>query len=102
MAIEVEFLTITGMVGPGMNDAFFLRHAPSTGPNGDYDIALDPIDGPAQRYDIDFGVTHMDYGSGGMTGLISFDLADSDVKDVMNNAHHGVTGPLTMRILYNY
>lgn len=102
MALEVEFFTITGIVGPGMNDALMLAHAPSTGPNGEYDIALDPIDGPAQRLDIDFGVTHMDFNSSGMTGLVTLNLENSDVKDVMNNTYHGVTGPLTMRVAYNY
>lgn len=102
MAIEVEFFTITGIVGPGMNDALMLVHAPSTGPDGKYDIALDPIDGPAQRLGIDFGVTHMDHNSGGMTGLISLDLENSDVKFVMNDRYHGITGPLTLRTVYNY
>ena len=102
MAVEVEFFTITGIVGPGDNDVLMLNHAPSTGPNGEYDIALDPTDGPAQRLGIDFGVTHMDFDSGGMTGLIALDLENGDVKNVMNDLSHGVTGPLTLRAVYNY
>ena len=98
MAIEVEYFGITGLVGPGSNDYLYLRKAPSTGPNGDYDIALDPIDGPAQVIDIDFGVTHLS----GTTTAIALDLANSDIKDVMNDFSHGVTGLLTLRAVYNY
>lgn len=97
MAIEVEFFGLTGMVGPGANDKLWLRQPPTTGPNGDYDVAVDPIDGPAQRYDIDFGVTHSGY-----TAAVTLDLAASDIKDVMNDFSHGVTGMLTLRVLYNY
>ncbi|MBD3262622.1 MAG: hypothetical protein GF334_13295 [Candidatus Altiarchaeales archaeon] len=101
MAIEVEFFTITGQIGPSNNDLLLLHHAPSTGPDGNWDIALDPTDGPAQRLGIDFGVTHLD--ASGCTGAVSLDLANSDIKYVMNNtAAHGVTGPLTMRVVYNY
>jgi len=100
MAIEVEYFGLTGMVGPGMNDLLLLRQPPSTGPNGEYDIALDPQDGPAQAYGIDFGVTHLD--TNGMTAAIAIDLENSDVKDVLNNTWHGVTGILHLRTIYNY
>ena len=100
MAVEVEFFTITGQVGPGSNDFLILQHSPSTGPNGEYDVALDPTDGPAQRQGIDFGVTHLD--ASGCTGVIALDLVDSDIKDVMNDFSHGATAPLTMRVVYNF
>lgn len=110
MAIEVEFhqIPLTGMIGPGLNDTIILQHAPSTGPNGEWDIAVDPIDGPAQRLAFegcfgDFGVTHMDWSSGGQTGVLTFGVTGSDVADVVNNYQaHGVTGVLTLRVLYNY
>jgi hypothetical protein len=98
MAIEVEYFGITGTVGPSSNDFLYLREAPSTGPNGEYDIAVDPIDGPAQVINIDFGVTHLS----GTTTAIALDLANSDIKDVMNNTGHGVTGILYLRAVYNY
>lgn len=101
MAMELEFFGLTGMVGPGSNDLLILREAPSTGPNGEWDVALDPTDGPAQRLGIDFGVTHLD--ASGETAAIALDLVNSDIKDVMNNYQpHGVTGVLTLRVLYNY
>jgi len=98
MAIEVEYFGITGTVGPGSNDYLYLREAPSTGPNGEYDIAVDPIDGPAQVIDVDFGVTHLS----GTTTAVALDLSGSDIKDVMNNTSHGVTGILNLRVVYNY
>lgn len=100
MSIEVEAFGITGIVGPGSNDLLILRHAPSTGPNGEYDIALDPNDGPAQRLNVDFGVTHLD--AWGVTAAVALDLVNSDIKDVMNDFSHGVTGVLNLRVVYNY
>ena len=105
MAIEVEFFGLTGIIGPNppYQDGLLLRHAPSTGPNGQYDVAVDPTDGPAQRLGIDFGVTHADYNAGGATGVLALNLEDSDIKDVLNNwERHGVTGILNLRVLYNY
>lgn len=98
MAIEIEYFGITGIVGHGSNDILWLRHPPTTGPNGLYDITVDPIDGPAQRYGVDFGVTHY---SGYTAGLV-LNLTNSDIKDVMNNFSHGVTGVLYLRTVYNY
>ena len=100
MSIEVEYFGLTGMVGGTSNDLLLLKHPPSTGPNGQYDLALDPTDGPAQVYGVDFGVTHMN--SSGMTGMIALNLANSDVKDVLNNTGHGVTAILWLRAVYNY
>jgi hypothetical protein len=98
MAIEVEYFGITGMIGTGSNDLLVLRQAPTTGPNGAYDIAVDPVDGPAQRYGIDFGVTH----SGSTGARLALNLTGSDIKDVRNNFSHGVTGILWLRAVYNY
>lgn len=100
MPIEVEFFGLTGLVGGTPNDLLFLKHPPSTGPNGLYDLALDPTDGPAQRMGVDFGVTHSNLA--GETGMVALNLANSDVKDVLNNTSHGVTGILYLRVLYNY
>jgi len=103
MPIEVEFLNVplTGIIGSGETGVYYIAHAPSTGPNGAYDIAIDPMDGPAQEYNKDFGVTHLSPGS--TTGAITINLADSDIKDVVNNyVAHGVTGVLILRAVYNY
>jgi hypothetical protein len=100
MAIEIEYFGLTGMVGPGSNDRLILKAAPSTGPNGAYDITVDPTDGPAQRYGIDFGVTHSNVP--GTTAMLALNLANSDIKDVLNNRSHGVTGILWLRVMYNY
>jgi len=103
MAIEIEFHTFTGTIGfPGdENDILLLRQPPSTGPNGEWDVAVDPIDGPAQRLGIDFGVTHLD--AAGNTGALALNLENSDIKEVLNNTlSYGVTGPLHLRVLYNY
>jgi len=105
MAIEVEYFGLTGMIGPGSNDLILLKAAPTTGPNGAYDITVDPTDGPAQRYipgnsNNDFGVTHSNVP--GTTAMLALNLANSDIKDVMNNTSHGVTGILWLRVVYNY
>ena len=109
MAIEVEFFGLTGIVGGQPNDLILLRHAPSTGFSGEYDVAVDPIDGPAQislKVDnsnintADFGVTHLD--ASGNTGALMLNLPNSDIKDVLNDVSHGVTGLLTLRAVYNY
>lgn len=97
MAIEVEYFDVgyTGMI-----DGHLLLEAPTTGPNGYYDITVDPTDGPAQRYDIDFGITHLN--PAGTTAMIFFNISGSDIKDVLEDTSHGVTGPIKMRVVYNY
>lgn len=96
MAIEVEYFGLTGM-----QNTLLLRAAPTTGPNGSYDISVDPTDGPAQRYGVDFGVTHSNVA--GTTALLALNLASSDIRDVLvNKAAHGVTGILWLRVVYNY
>lgn len=99
MAIEVEYFGLTGGV-TGIQNTVLLKAAPTTGPNGAYDITVDPTDGPAQRYGIDFGVTHANIA--GTTALVTFNIANSDIKDVLNNRSHGVTGILWLRVVYNY
>lgn len=96
MTIEVEFFGLTGIVGGTPNDLLYLKYPPSTGPNGEYDIAVDPTDGPAQILGVDFGVTHI-----GATGAVALNLANSDIKDVLNNTYHGVTAILWLRVVYN-
>jgi len=100
MAVEVEFFGLTGFGGLGSNAVLYLKHPPTTGPDGNYDVAVDPTDGPAQRYGIDFGVTHTDLS--GTTGAIALDLENSDIKDVVTDVSHGITGPVTLRVVYNY
>lgn len=105
MPIEVEFFSVTGMLGDGMTGLLLLRHSPTTGLNGEYDIAVDPIDGPAQRLGIDFGVTHLD-SSYGNTGAITYDLPDpspgSDIREVLLNTSIDAIPVLTLRVVYNY
>jgi hypothetical protein len=101
MSLEVLYYGITGIVGPSNNAVLPLLTGPTTGVDGRYDVAVDPIDGPAQRYNIDFGVTHLN--PAGTTAVVVLNMAGSDIKEVMNNYRaHGVTGPLTLRVLYNY
>ena len=97
MPIEVEFFTLTGMQGSGGETGILeLSRYPSTGVDGNYDIAIDPVDGPAQVLGVDFGITH--YGG---TAKVFFDLPNSDIKDVLLNGDHGITTPLRIRALYN-
>jgi hypothetical protein len=100
MAIELEFFSLTGMLGnAGATGILNLNSMPSTGPYGTYDIAVDPVDGPAQVLGTDYSVT----GQAGSTGgAIRFDLPASSIRDVLLNLSHGVTGPLNLRVLYNY
>ena len=95
--VEIEYFSLTGMQGnTGETGMLYLKMLPSTGPNGVYDVAVDPSDGPAQTYNIDFGVT-----ASSLTGAVFFDLVNSDIKDVLMDYTHGVTGPLFLRVLYN-
>lgn len=101
MAIEVEYFGLTGMIGGTSNDLLVLRRAPTTGPDGAYDIAVDPADGSAQRYGVDFGVTH----SGSTGARIATNLVNSDIKAVRNGPQYGMsgmTGILWLRAVYNY
>jgi hypothetical protein len=97
MSLEVQYFGITGIVGPSNNKELYLLTGPSTGVDGRYDVAVDPVDGPAQKYGVDFGVT-----SYGYTAAVVLDIAGSDIKDVQNNYSHGVTGVLNLRVIYNY
>ena len=92
MTIEQEFFTLTGPITD-----LTLMHPPSTGLDGAYDIAVDPIGGPAQVLGVDYGIT-----GSSETGVLTYNLANSDIKKVrMLNQLMGVTGPI-LRILYNY
>lgn len=94
MSIEVEYFT---GIQASVTGLFYLRHSPTTGADGAYDVAVDPLDGPAQILGRDFGVTNA-----GNTGVLTFNLPNSDIRDVVMNVGHGVTGPLDIRVVYNY
>lgn len=97
MAIEVQFFTLTGMQGSGgETGVLHLNGAPTTGPDGNYDIALDPTDGPAQVLGTDFGITHA-----GSTGIVFFDLPNSDIRDVLLDGSHGITSSIILRVVFN-
>jgi hypothetical protein len=96
MAIELEFFIVTGPITGPVSD-IVLKHPPSTGPNSTFDIAVDPIGGPAQVLGIDYGIT-----GSLLTGILTCNLEDSDIPSI----HHiyqglGETGPI-LRVLYNY
>jgi hypothetical protein len=97
MSIEIQYFGITGIIGPSNNKDLPLLTGPSTGVDGRYDVALDSVDGPAQTYGIDFGVT-----SYGYTAAVVLNIAGSDIVNVQNNYSHGVTGVLNLRVVYNY
>lgn len=95
MTIDVSFWTLTGPAG----NVIPIEYPPTTGPNGDYDVAVDPIGGPAQVQDTDFSLT----GSSGYTGrAIDYNLANSSLKSVRAEyIASGETGPV-VRLIYNY
>ena len=102
MPIEVEFFSLTGMMGnAGVTGIINLHAMPTTGPYGTYDIAIDPVDGPAQVLNVDFSVTGQ-AGAGSTGGAIRIDLANSDIRRVFMDGSHGVTGPLVLRAVYNH
>lgn len=113
MAIEYEFFTLTGMEGnTGETGILQLAAFPTTGPNGQWDIGIDPVDGPAQIYyngsnaaTADFGITGIP--TYGLTGraIMFFDdaLPNSSLRDnLLHPEEHGITGPQTIRVIYNY
>ena len=98
MPISVEFFTLTGPA----NSLLILKHPPSTGISGYYDVAVDPIGGPAQRgpganvSPVDFGVT-----GSSLTGMITYNFPSSDIRSVrQSHIDSGITGP-TQRVVYN-
>jgi hypothetical protein len=92
MAIELEFFTLTGPISD-----IVLKHPPSTGPNSTFDIAVDPIGGPAQVLGIDYGIT-----GSLLTGILTYNLEDSDISTIRQIYQlRGDTGPI-LRVLYNY
>lgn len=99
MAIDVKFFTISGSVSSPNDGLLWLDYDPTTGPNSDIDIAVDPIGGSASRIGKDFGIT----GAPGVTGkYLTYNLENSDIKLVREeNIAAGETGPV-LRVLYNY
>jgi hypothetical protein len=112
MAIEFEFFTLTGLQGnTGETGILQLQAFPTTGVNGQWDIGVDPVDGPAQVYfngsnasTADFGVTGTAFGLTGQAIVFFNDsLPNSNLrKNLLNPAEHGITGPQTIRVIYNY
>ena len=95
MPLNVEFFTLTGPISD-----LILQYPPTTGPEGNYDVAVDPIGGPAQRGP---SVTPADFGIVGtsMTGVLTYNLAGSDILDIrQRHITQGITGPL-LRVVYN-
>jgi hypothetical protein len=92
MPIELEFFTLTGPISD-----IVLKHPPSTGADNAFDVAVDPIGGPAQRLGADYGVTGSQF-----TGILTYNLVNSDIKSVRQQYQiSGETGPI-LRVLYNY
>ena len=96
MPLSVEFFTLTGPVSD-----LILQYPPSTGPNGSFDVAVDPIGGPAQRgpsvVPADFGII-----GSSVTGVLTYNLVGSDILGVrQNHIDSGVTGPV-LRVVYNH
>jgi hypothetical protein len=98
MAIEVEFFTLTGPITD-----LILKHPPSTGIDGFYDIAVDPIGGPAQRGPgTSISPVDFDYIGNSETGILTYNISGSDIKEVrQGKIDSGLTGPV-LRVLYNY
>ena len=96
MSIELEFFTLTGPISD-----IVLKHPPTTGADGAFDIAVDPIGGPAQRLGVDYGITGSQF-----TGILTYNFTGpsvwSDIRKVrQSHIISGETGPI-LRVLYNY
>lgn len=92
MSLELEFFTLTGPITD-----LILKHPPSTGVGGYFDVAVDPIGGPAQVLGVDYGITGSE-----LTGILTYNLTGSDIKSVREMYQStGETGPI-LRVLYNY
>ena len=82
MSFETEFFGITGIIKTNMYVEL------SGDPVDPREVSVDPITGPAQIIDRDFGVT------GTSPTLITWDLPSSDIKDV------AVDHEVKLRIMY--
>lgn len=99
MTIDVKYFTITGPVSDPNDGLLWLDYNPTTGPNNDIDIAVDPVGGSAQKINKDYGIT----GVAGATGkYLTYNLENSDIKSIREEyIVSGDTGPV-IRVIYNY
>jgi hypothetical protein len=112
MPIEFEYFSLTGIVGnTGETGILRLQSFPTTGPNGQWDIGVDPVDGPSQVYyngtnanTADFGITGNPFGLTGQAALFFNDsLPNSTLrKNLLAAGSAGLTGLQTIRVIYNY
>ena len=100
MPIEFENHGLTGSMDPnGVDGRFPLKHPPVTGPNGEWLILVEPIHGPVQREEVDWGVTGSNYDE------ITYNLENSSIKKIRQHdisviGETGI-GPV-VRVIYEY
>ena len=82
MSFETEYFGITGVIRTNMYVEL------NGNPSDPREVSVDPMSGPAQIIDVDFGVT------GSSPTLVTWDLPSSDIKVV------AVDHDVRLRIMY--
>lgn len=100
MPIEIEYIDLTGSIeNNGLDGMVQLKHPPITAPNGDWRLFVDPIHGPSQREEVDWGLTGVNY------DYLTYNLEDSSLKKIRQHdigiSGIGSMGP-TIRVTYDY
>lgn len=98
MPIAVEYHTLTGTISDPSDGLLLLKSLPITGPNGAFDIAVDPMAGQGMELGVDFGLTGTNY------NILTYNLTHSAIKLVRQGdidlSGSGSTG-IELRVVYN-
>ena len=98
MPIAVEYFTLTGPISNPNDGLIPLGYLPTTGPQGTFDVAANPMTGRGMVLDVDFGITGANYDT------LTYNLENSAIKSVrqrdidLNGV--GSTG-IELRVAYN-
>ena len=99
MPIEFENHLLTGPIDNPGDGIFKLKHPPITGLEGEWRIIVDPVHGPAQKEEVGWGLTGVNY------DYITYNLENSSIKQVRQHdigvSGVGSEGPV-VRVIYDY
>jgi hypothetical protein len=98
MSIAVEYFTLTGPISNPDDGLIPLSGFPTTGPQGSFDVAVNPMTGRSMVLEVDFGLTGVNYNT------LTYNLENSAIKSVRQRDIDlfgvGSTG-IELRVAYN-